>query len=269
MVCLAHSESFQTRAHTVSQNGGLPVNRAMRHIRNSVLSLIILLAGFVAYAGSRAHTASAPALRGPLVGHVIAVDPGHGGYDGGARAPAGTWEKEYNLLIARKLRDYLQSLGATVVMTRDDDYALCDINPPIRKKRQDMERRAEIVLNANAELLVSIHLNQYKDKRQSGPQVFFRPDCEASKKLSEVLQATMIEQLSPKHKRAANKGDFYMLSLGIPSALIECGFLSNTAEEALLRTDAYQERVSKAIGDGIVEWYSLATRPVAAEREDR
>jgi N-acetylmuramoyl-L-alanine amidase len=244
-------------------------NKALRRIRNSVLTLLILFSSFLAYARPGDRVASAPALRGPLVGHVIAVDPGHGGYDGGARAPSGQWEKVYNLSIARKVRDYLQSLGATVVMTRDDDYALCDINPPIRKKRQDMERRAEVVLGAKADLLVSIHMNQYRDQRQSGPQVFYRPDCEASKKLSQTLQASMIEQLSPRHKRAAHAGDFYILSLGIPSALIECGFLSNAAEEVLLRTEAYEERVAKAIGDGIVEWYALAARPVAAEREDR
>ena len=244
-------------------------NKAMRHIRNSVLSLLLLIAMLMTYVGAGDRVVSAPALHGPLVGHVIAIDPGHGGYDGGARSQSGKWEKTYNLSISQKLRGYLQSLGAIVVMTRDGDYALCDINPPIRKKRQDMERRAEVVLNANADLLVSIHMNQYRDSRQSGPQVFFRADCEASRKLSETLQAEMIEQLSPKYKREAHAGDFYMLSLGIPSALVECGFLSNTAEEALLRTETYEEQIAKAIGDGIVEWYALSTRPVAAEREER
>lgn len=245
-------------------------NKAIRHIQNSALLLAAMLVGLFAFFNPETdRVVTAPAMTGPLVGHVIAVDPGHGGYDGGARASSGQWEKVYNLSISKKLRDYLQSLGATVIMTRVDDYALCDINPPIRKKRQDMERRAELVLEANAELLVSIHMNQYRDHRQSGPQVFFRPDCEASKKLSETLQGKMIEELMPKVKREAHAGDFYMLSLGIPSALIECGFLSNPAEEALLRTEAYEQRVAKAIGDGIVEWYALEPQPVAAEREDR
>lgn len=245
-------------------------SKAVRRIRRSFISILVILACLLTlYESGLGRVVSTPATEGPLLGHVIAIDPGHGGYDGGARSPSGIWEKVFNLTVSKMLRDYLHSLGATVVMTRDDDYALCDVNPPIRKKRQDMERRAELVLSAKAELLVSIHMNEYRNRSQSGPQVFFRPDCEASKKLAETLQQSMIGELMPKQRRQAISGDFYMLSLGIPSALIECGFLTNAAEEALLRTEAYAQRVAKAIGDGIVAWFALETRPVAAERENR
>ncbi|MCL1963486.1 MAG: N-acetylmuramoyl-L-alanine amidase, partial [Firmicutes bacterium] len=212
---------------------------------------------------------SLPAKEGPLAGHVIAVDAGHGGYDGGARAPNGRWEKVYNLDIATRLAEYLSSLGGKVVLTRDSDYALCDPNPKMRKKRQDMERRADLVLVGGAEILVSIHMNEYRNKNQSGPQVFYRAGCPAGKLLAETLQAQMIESLSPRQRREAHVGDFYILSLGIPSALVECGFLSNTAEEALLRTDTYAQRVAEAVGDGIVNWFELTERPAAAERENR
>lgn len=244
--------------------------KAVRRIRHTSILLLVMLASLLLFFDLRTDsTVSTPAAEGPLCGHIIAIDPGHGGYDGGAKAPSGIWEKVYNLSVSLKLREYLHSLGATVIMTRDDDYALCDINPPIRKKRQDMERRAELVLIGNAELLVSIHMNEYKNKSQSGPQVFYRADCEASRTLSGILQESMTTELIPKQRRQALAGDFYMLSLGIPSALVECGFLSNVTEEALLRTKTYEERVAKAIGDGIVAWFALETRPVAAERENR
>lgn len=236
----------------------------------SLLALAMGIAALLASASWRGPmTISVARGEGPLLGRIIAVDAGHGGYDGGARAPNGTWEKVYNLNIARALRDYLQSMGATVIMTRDGDYALCDKNPPIRKKRQDMERRADIVLCGGAEVLVSIHMNNYRDARQSGPQVFNRPDCPASVLLSEVLQAQMIEDLCPRRTRSANAGDFYITSLGIPSVLVECGFLSNAAEEALLRTETYAQKVAVSIGKGIINWFAMEERPVAAERENR
>ncbi len=242
--------------------------RAIRITLCSLIAVLSLLAMFIPYEPVRSSS-SVPAMEGPLVGHVIAVDAGHGGYDGGAHAPGGRWEKAYNLDIALRLRDYLHSLGATVVMTRDGDYALCDPKPKIRKKRQDMERRADLVLVGGAEVLVSIHMNEYRDRGQSGPQVFYRPDCPAGTQFASVLQNHLVEALVPKRARTALSGDFYITSLGIPSALVECGFLSNTAEEALLRTDAYCDRVAAAIGDGIAAWFAMEEHPEAAVREER
>lgn len=242
---------------------------ACRAILRWAIALAVCAGVIAAFALTEANVVTAPAVEGPLWGHVVAVDAGHGGYDGGARAPGGQWEKVYNLNIANHVAEYLASQGADVVMTRDGDYALCDINPKMRKKRQDMERRADLVLASGAEVLVSIHMNNFKDKRQSGPQVFYRPDCPAGVQFANTLQASMVDALSPSKKRDALAGDFYITSLGIPSALVECGFLSNPAEEALLRTDVYAKKVAKAIGDGIVAWFAMEEHPEAAERENR
>jgi N-acetylmuramoyl-L-alanine amidase len=211
-----------------------------------------------------------PTAEGPLSGHVIAVDPGHGGYDGGARAAnRGLWEKVYNLQISLALKDILTSRGATVVMTRDADVALNDPNPPGRKKRQDMERRAERVLTHGAEVLLSIHQNDYRVKSQHGPQVFYRKDCPAGRELSVLLQTHLNDALYPGSRRRANVGDFYINSLGIPSALIECGFLSNSAEEQKLRDPDYQRKVAEAIADSVEEWFVQERMPEAAVREVR
>lgn len=241
---------------------------AKRHLCASLCGLTAVLSLFLMAAPERTQTVSAPVPQ-TLAGRIIAVDPGHGGYDGGARAPGGRWEKAYNLNVSLMLRNALESRGAQVVLTRDGDYALCDANPPGRKKRQDMERRAELVLGQGAELLVSIHMNEYRDSSQSGPQVFFRADCAAGQQLAQTLQARMNSALAPKKARSASAGDFYMLSLGIPSALVECGFLSNAAEEALLRTDAYCARVADAVADGIADYFALDAREETAPRENR
>lgn len=253
------------------KGGGRFMRRhAYTHILHSVCAVVMVLA--LALMIAPAQDEGAPvsaAVPQTLEGRVIAVDAGHGGYDGGARAPGGRWEKEYNLRVAKLLQQALEARGAQVVMTREGDYALCDKNPPIRKKRQDMERRAALVLDAGAELLVSIHMNEYRDKSQSGPQVFCRGDCPAGRQLAETLQAAMIEALAPKKERTAAAGDFYILSLGIPSALVECGFLSNAAEEALLRQEAYCGRVAEAVAKGIEDYFALDAREEAAPREAR
>lgn len=243
---------------------------AYTHILHSVCAVVMVLALAMMIAPVQDEKAPvSAAVTQTLEGRVIAVDAGHGGYDGGARAPGGRWEKEYNLRVAKLLQQALEARGAQVVMTREGDYALCDKNPPIRKKRQDMERRAALVLDAGAELLVSIHMNEYRDKSQSGPQVFCRGDCPAGRQLAETLQAAMIEALAPKKERTAAAGDFYILSLGVPSALVECGFLSNAAEEALLRQEAYCGRVAEAVAKGIEDYFALDAREEAAPREAR
>ena len=61
-------------------------------------------------------------------------------------------------------------------------------------------------------------------------------------------------------------GDFYMLMLGIPSVLIECGFLSNPQEEALLLTPEYRQRVAEAIAQGVLSWAEQPGKPQALEK---
>lgn len=210
------------------------------------------------HAQTRQSEAARPQERGALAGCVIALDAGHGGYDGGAVGRvSGTPEKGLNLDVARRLAAILEAQGAQVVMTRTDDYALCDEHPPIRKKLQDMQRRAAIIEQSGAQMVLSIHMNEYAGRSQSGPQVFYREGCSAGRLLAGAIQEAMNETLAPKKKRSALGGDYYILTLGRPSVLVECGFLSNAGEEALLLTADYRQRVAQAIARGIWAWANL------------
>lgn len=195
---------------------------------------------------------------GRLAGLTIAVDAGHGGYDGGAVGRvSGVPEKGLNLDVAQQLEEKLTALGADVVMTRTGDYALCDENPPIRKKLQDMQRRAEIIMLNDADMVVSIHMNEYAGRSESGPQVFYREGCPAGRLLAGAIQSAMNAGLAPKKERLALGGDYYILTLGVPSVLVECGFLSNRVEEELLLNESYRERAARAIAQGICDWAAL------------
>lgn len=222
--------------------------------------------------GGPVAAAASPTPRpGPLGGLVIAVDPGHGGYDGGAVGRvSGTPEKGLNLDVALRLADHLREQGAEVVLTRTDDYALCDEDPPIRKKLQDMQRRAAIIVGSEADMVLSIHMNEYAGRSQSGPQVFYREECPAGRLLAGAIQSAMVKGLSPSRERTALSGDYYILTLGVPSALVECGFLSNREEEARLLTEDYREKVAAAIAQGIVDWAALpGERPEPLPAVDR
>jgi len=196
---------------------------------------------------------------GPLEGYVICVDAGHGGADGGARArDSGAWEKTMNLSVAKKVCGALEKLGAQTVMTRENDDALN------AQKRADITARMEVAKEAGADMLLSVHMNEYRTRRESGPQVFYRSGQEDSRLLAGALQSALIQGLNPKKERVAMAGDYYVLSLPIPSVLIECGFISNSEEEALLLKSDYQEKLAQAVADGVTEY--LALKKQAARR---
>ena len=193
---------------------------------------------------------------GPLAGRIIVVDPGHGGYDGGARAGVSrVWEKEINLKMAKAVAKVLEGMGAKVILTRQEDKAIAD------KKRPDLDARLEMARQGNADMLLSIHMNQYHSAKESGPQVFYRQNHEASRLLAGTIQAAMIDVLQPKKQRKAMAGDYYMLSLDIPSVLVECGFISNPEEEQLLMDAAYQQRMAQAVVQGVCQYYALQSMP--------
>jgi N-acetylmuramoyl-L-alanine amidase len=78
--------------------------------------------------------------------------------------------------------------------------------------------------------------------------------------LAGVLQAALIDGLNPPKRRKAMAGDYYVLRSAIPSALVECGFLSNAAEEKLLLTPAYQQKIARSLADGLEEYVTLLER---------
>lgn len=204
--------------------------------------------------------AAAEAL--PLSGWRILVDAGHGGYDGGAKAhDSGVWEKVINLAVAKQVEKSLIARGAAVFMTRTGDEDLCTDDRPANKtmKREDMENRIALAVEAKVDMVLSIHMNEYRQRSQSGPQVFYRQGCDSGRLLAGAMQEALIATLAPKKERSAMAGDYFILQLDVPSVLIECGFISNAAEEKLLLSEAYQAKLGQAIADGVESYAALTT----------
>ena len=226
------------------------------------LTIMVVFLGVVtaAAAAFRSPVQPTESLARPLAGMTILVDPGHGGYDGGARArDSGVWEKHVNLQVALKTAEALRSLGAQVVMTREKDVDLTSPDRPaaLTRKRQDMQARVDMAKDCQADMVLSIHMNEYRDRRQSGPQVFYREGSDASRLLAGCMQEALVSALQPPKQREAMAGDYFILQLEVPSVLVECGFLSNAAEEKLLLDSGYQQRLAQAIAQGVTTYVSL------------
>ena len=73
-----------------------------------------------------------------------------------------------------------------------------------------------------------------------------------------VLQKHLIAGLKPKKERTAMAGNYYVLRSRLPSALVECGFISNSAEEKLLLSPDYQRKIAEAIASGLAEYRTLS-----------
>lgn len=184
---------------------------------------------------------------------TVVIDPGHGGLDSGVSSENGVKESDVVLLIARVLGEYLESGGFNVVLTRKNQSAL--IGGRFVKKT-DMERRVEIIKKASPQLVISIHLNSFSDKRRRGMQVFFGGDN--SRDFALLTQDILNQQFNlPDAGRNFSilKADKYILNESpCPAVIIECGFLSNNEDERNLLDDTYRHRLAESIYQSILLW---------------
>ena len=64
---------------------------------------------------------------------IVMIDPGHGGFDPGKVGVDGLAEKDLNLAVAKKLQKILTKNGVHVVMSREEDTALCEETAPNKR----------------------------------------------------------------------------------------------------------------------------------------
>jgi len=219
---------------------------------------------------------------------TIALDPGHGGEDPGAIGPAGTYEKDVVLAIARQARDLLREHpGIRVFMTRDADFFV-PLSVRVAKARA-----------VSADLLVSIHADAFVQPQASGASVFVLSDSSASSMgarwlasrenradlvggtapasanreaanvlidLSRTAQINQsrrlgtsvlgeLRQVGKLHKVAVEQAGFAVLRApDMPSILVETAFISNPDEERKLRDPTEQNRIAHALVRGVLAY---------------
>lgn len=208
-----------------------------------VCAAAILGAMLLSRAGSAVAVFSSETSTAP----IVVIDAGHGGEDGGAISVTGARESMLNLEISQRLNDLLHFLGVHTQMIRTEDISVYTEGDTIaQKKVSDIHNRVKAVEQTPHALLVSIHQNQFSESQYRGAQVFY---AQGSQELAELLQSDLAAQVDPRnHRQCKQAQGIYLLEhISCPAVLIECGFLSNPAEEALLRDASYQKKLASVI----------------------
>ncbi len=221
-----------------------------------VCGMLLLAAGAVMTSVEKEEREKDAQTLSALTDVVIVIDAGHGGRDGGkVSVDNQNYEKDINLAIAYKLKTYMEAEGVTVIMTRETDDGLY-LESDSNKKAADLRRRIEIIEQASPRLVVSIHQNSYHEPYVRGAQTFYYTTSAEGKELAEIIQAQLRLSLDPDNDRQAKANDSYYLlkKTAAPIVIVECGFLSNPEEAALLASEEYQDRVAFQIHLGIMQY---------------
>ncbi len=188
----------------------------------------------------------------------VIIDPGHGGVDGGAVGVTGGIEKEINLNISIYLRDFLTGEGLNVLMIRSTDISIHSEDAvTIRQKKTSDLRNRLTIINANPNaLIISVHQNSFTAGYVHGTMIYYGMINPKSKTFAENIQK-WIKELQPENEKQLKQAgkDLYLMSYAKgPAVLVECGFLSNAKEEALLKAEEYQRKMAQAIANGILTY---------------
>lgn len=220
---------------------------------------------------------------------VIAIDPGHGGKDPGARGPTGLREKDVVLRVSRELAGMIDAEpGMRAYLTRNgDDFV---------RLRQRMERAR----TARADLFISLHADAFRDRRVRGATVYVLSSKgasdEAARRLAErenaadliggvrlddkdqtlasvlldlsqnaSLSASIdagddilqeIRKIAKVRKTKVQQAPFLVLkSPDVPSLLVETAFISNPSDEKNLGSQNYRKRLARAIFTGVQAYF--------------
>ena len=194
---------------------------------------------------------------------IICIDPGHGGTSRANVGPTGYVEADGVLDIAKLLRPMLTP-HYDVRMTRDTD------------KTVGLYDRAKMANDWKADLFISIHTNAgsaaargaetfHSFKGEWGTQFQAEAKRAAAIIQAELVAATGMVDRGIKTNLVNNPGspihgmDYYgvIRQAKCPALIVEAGFHSNPAEEAMLKTTAFRKRIAEGIAKGVLKAYPV------------
>lgn len=186
-----------------------------------------------------------------LAHRQLILDAGHGGEDGGAVSLTGVPESHINLAVVLRIDQLLGFYGVAPILVRDSDISIYDPGCETlrQKKVSDLHNRVAAIEATENAVVISIHQNTFSNSAYHGAQAFFRPG-EKSKALAELVQKSIQEGVDPSNKRTPTQiadSVYLMKHITCPAVLVECGFLSNPAEEEKLQSGGYQTQVALCV----------------------
>jgi N-acetylmuramoyl-L-alanine amidase len=193
-------------------------------------------------ASQRAPAPAAQHLKPPPQ-YVVAIMPGHGGYDPGAISPFnGLKEKNVTLSMGLDLRRDLEAQGVKVVMTRTTDT---DVT---------VKRAEQIARSNHADVLVSLWVNDWTDDSLEGATVFTPHSAELA--LAQKLSSGMAAAIAP--AAMGDRGTQLLPQLWVhspmPAVTIEVGFMSNEQDSRLLAEPSFRAVVAGGLTRGLIAY---------------
>ncbi len=186
---------------------------------------------------------------------TVLLDPGHGGYDVGAKGRRGIHEKDINLDVARKVRDKLQAQGIRVLMTRSVDNFI------------SLWGRVGLARQYKPDIFVSIHTNAARNRTVNGIELFYYANANVkengtscvrnktkSYQLARSIQSKMITQVRSRSRGVKGARFFVLRNATTPAILVEVGFITHGSEEKNLAQKNYRDTLAQAIADGIISF---------------
>lgn len=180
----------------------------------------------------------------------IMLDAGHGYGTSGKRSPDGIREYEFNRAVASFAKELLENYQNVTVY-----FAHSDERDVPSSERTDLANRL------NADCFVSIHANAYGTgdwNSVGGIETYVYPSRpQEALELAQKIQRNLIH-LTGLRDRGVKTADFHVLrETKMTAVLVECGFMTNKGEAALLRTPVYRKRCAQAIAKAVAEQYCL------------
>lgn len=193
-------------------------------------------------------------VMGSYNGHILLIDAGHGGVDGGAVSSDGVKESDINLAIALRMSGLCSLLGIDYQMTRNSD-AGC-LNCENYSEHDDLVARADMANAISGCVLISVHQNKYPNEIVRGAEVMYA-GTQGSRELGLLTQSNLVSVLDPENRRVAHAAPDELLltsSVSCPAILAECGFMSNPYEAGLLADGKYQTGIAMALVASYVQF---------------
>ncbi len=176
-----------------------------------------------------------------LEGMLIVLDAGHGGDDPGAIGRDGTYEKEFTLDIAQRLKRLLTREGAHIMMTRDSDRSL------------GLENRSTLANVNHADLFISIHINSFFYPFTHGTETYYYKAQDEA--FAKAVHHSIVSALKRPDKGLKKARLYVLRNTNMPAVLVEPFFITNTEDCLMLNQPYVRQQLAQAIFDGVVKFH--------------
>lgn len=175
---------------------------------------------------------------------IIVLDAGHGGKDPGSISVNKLNEKDFTLATVLKITALLANEpNIEVILTRSDDTY------------PTLQERAKLANNVKADLFISVHANSIpvgSKSNPSGTETYYSRN--ESIPFAQAVHKYLVAATGLQDRGVRQQSLHVTRETKMPAILLECGYLSNTKDEALLFSEDFQNQVATAVVSGIKEY---------------